>query len=96
MGMDTTAGDEIDAPDAIGDAQIKEIVEGELAIAVADPDAVYVVYLQHQGDSYTSVHTSQDGADARVQEIASQWGIADVLEAEQLIHHITKVPVETP
>lgn len=96
MGMDTTPPDEIDAPDAIGDAQISEIVEQELAIAVADPDPVYVVYLQYLGDSYTSVHTSRDGADERLRETASQWGIADILEADQLIHQITKVPVETP
>jgi hypothetical protein len=96
MGMDITPPEEIDAPDAVGDAQISEIVEQELAIAVADPDPVYVVYLQYRGDSYTSVHTSQDGADARVRETASQWGIADILDADQLVHQITKVPVETP
>jgi hypothetical protein len=96
MDIDTSPPDEIDAPESIGDAQISEIVDQELAIAVADPDSVYVVYLQYQGDSYTSVHTTQDGADARVQETAAQWGITDILDADQLIHQITKLPVETP
>jgi hypothetical protein len=96
MGMDTTAGDEIGAPEEVGDAQISEIVEQELATAVADPDAVYVLYVQFRGDSYTSVHTSQDGAEARLGETASQWGITDVLNADQLVHQITKLPVETP
>lgn len=94
--MDTTQPDEIGAPESIGDAQISEIVDQELAIAVADPDAVYVVFLQYQGDTYTSVHTSHDGADARVRETAAQWGITDILDADQLTHQITKLPVETP
>jgi hypothetical protein len=42
---------------------------------VADPDSVYLVPLQYQSDSYTSVHTSQDGADARLRETAAQWGL---------------------
>lgn len=96
MHMDTSPPDEIDAPEAIGDAQISEIVEQELAIAVADPDAVYVVSVEYQGDSYTSVHTSQDGADARLRETAAQWGISDILNADQLTHQILKLPVETP
>lgn len=96
MSMDTSPPDEIGTPETIGDAQISEIVEQELAIAVADPDAVYVVYLQFRGDSYTSVHTTQDGADARVQETASQWGILDILAADELTHQVTKLPVETP
>jgi hypothetical protein len=96
MDTDTSTPDEVGAPDSIGDAQISDIVDQELAIAVADPDSVYVVSLQYQGDSYTSVHTSQDGADARVRETAAQWGIADVLVADQLTFQITKVPIETP
>ncbi len=96
METDTSSPDEVSVPESIGDAQISEIVEQELAIAVADPDSVYVVFLQYHGDSYTSVHTSQDGADARVLEIAAQWGISDILVADQLTHQITKVPVETP
>jgi hypothetical protein len=96
MNIETSPPDEVGAPESIGDAQISEIVDQELAIAVADPDAVYVVFLQYQGDSYTSVHTSQDGADARLRETAAQWGITDILDADQLIHQITKVPVETP
>ncbi|WP_197379307.1 hypothetical protein [Mycolicibacterium mengxianglii] len=96
MDVGTNPPDELGVPDEVGDAQISEIVERELATAVADPDAVYVVFLEYGGDSYTSVHTSQDGADARVQEIAAQWGIADLVDADQLTHQITKVPVETP
>jgi hypothetical protein len=96
MGTDTTPPDEIGAPEEIGDARISEIVEQELATAVADPDAVYVVFVQFQGDSYTSVHTSQDGAEARLRETAAQWGITDVLNADQLVHQISKLPVETP
>jgi len=92
----TSTPDELGAPETIGDAQISEIVGQEMAIAVASPDSVYVVFLQHRGDSYTSVHTSQEGADARVRETAAQWGITDVLNADQLIHQITKLPVETP
>ena len=94
--MDTAQPDEVGVTESIGDAQISEIVDQELAIAVADQDAVYVVLLQFQGDTYISVHTSQDGADARVRETAAQWGIADVLNADQLTHQITKLPVETP
>ena len=96
MEIGTSPPDELGTPETIGDAQISEIVEQELATAVADPDAVYVVFLQYQGDSYTSVHTSQDGADTRVRETAAQWGIADVLNADQLTYQINKVPVETP
>ena len=96
MDTDTSTPDDVGTPDSIGDAQISEIVDQELAIAVADPDSVYVVFLQYCGDSYTSVHTSQDGADARVRETAAQWGITDILVADQLTFQITKVPVETP
>lgn len=96
MDIGTSPPDELGVPESIGDAQISEIVDRELATAVANPDAVYVVFLQHQGDSYTSVHTSQEGADARVRDTAAQWGIADVLDGDQLTHQITKVPVETP
>ena len=96
MGMDTTPPNEVDAPAEVGDARISEIVEQELAIAVADPDAVYVVHMMFQGDSYTSVHTSREGAEARVRETASQWGVTDVLNADQLVHQIWKLPVETP
>jgi hypothetical protein len=53
---------------------------------VADPDSVYLVCLQYQSDSYTSVHTSQDGADACLRETAAQWGITDILDADQLTH----------
>ncbi|MET0474050.1 MAG: hypothetical protein ABW001_05365 [Mycobacterium sp.] len=96
MGMDTTPPDEIGAREEVGDAQISEIVEQELATAVADPEAVFVLHVQFQGDSYTSVHTSRDGADARLLETASQWGITDLLDNDQLVHQITKLPVETP
>jgi hypothetical protein len=96
MGMDTTPPDEINAPEEIGDAQISEIVEQEIATAVADPDAVYVLSVRFQGDDYTSVHTSQDGAEARLRETALRWGISDVLDADQLAHRISKLPVETP
>jgi hypothetical protein len=96
MDIDTSTPDEIGTPDSIGDAQISEIVDQELAIAVADPDSVYVLYVQYQGASYTSVHTTQDGAEARLGETAAQWGIADILGADQLTHQITKLPVETP
>jgi hypothetical protein len=96
MDIGTSPPDELGTPETLGDAQISEIVDQELATMVADPDAVYVVFLQYQGDSYTSVHTSQDGADTRVQETAAQWGIADVLNADQLTYQINKVPVETP
>ncbi|CAN5681536.1 hypothetical protein BH11ACT6_BH11ACT6_28850 [soil metagenome] len=96
MDTDTSTPDELGTPESLDDAQISEIVDQELAIAVASPDSVYVVSLQYQGDSYTSVHTSQEGADARVVETAAQWGIADVLNADQLVHEVTKLPVETP
>lgn len=96
MDTGTSTPDDVGAAESLGDAQISEIVEQELATAVASPDSVFVVLLQYHGDSYTSVHTSQEGADARVQETAAQWGIADVLNADQLIHQITKLPVETP
>lgn len=96
MDIDTSPPDEIGTSESIGDAQISEIVEQELAIAVADPDSVYVLFVQYQLDSYTSVHTTQDGADARLRETAAQWGIADVLESDELTHQITKLPVETP
>lgn len=90
-----TTADEVGA-DEVGDAQISEIVERELATAVADPDPVYVVYLEYEGDQYTSAHTSQVGAETRVQETASQWGFTDVLGTDQLTYRITKVPLETP
>ena len=90
-----TTADEVGADD-IDDAQISEIVEQELATAVADPDPVFVVYIEYDGDEYTSAHTSQDGAETRVQETASQWGFADVLGTDQLTYRITKVPLETP
>ena len=90
-----TTADEVGA-DEIDDAQISEIVEQELATAVADPDPVFVVYIEYDGDEYTSAHTSQDGAETRVQETASQWGFADVLGTDQLTYRITKVPLETP
>lgn len=96
MGMDTSSPDEIDASESIGDAQISEIVDQELATAVADPDSVYVLLLQYRDDSYTSVHTSQEGADARLRETLAQWGIADVIGADSLTHQITRLPVETP
>ncbi|TPG34949.1 hypothetical protein [Mycolicibacterium hodleri] len=96
MDTDTSSPDEIASPEPLDDAQISEIVDQELAIAVADPDSVYVVVLQYRGDSYISVHTSRDGADARLRETAAQWGIEDVLIADELAHQITKVPVETP
>jgi hypothetical protein len=96
MGTDTTAGDEVGPPAEVGDARISEIVETELATAVADPDAVYVVHMQFRGDTYTSVHTSREGAEARVRETASQWRVTDVLDADQLVHQIWKLPVETP
>lgn len=82
--------------DEVGDAQISDIVEQELATAVADADPVFVAYVAFSGDEYTSVHTSEAGAQARVQEIAAQWGIADALDTEQLVHRITKLPLETP
>jgi hypothetical protein len=82
--------------DEVDDAQISEIVEQEIATAVADPDPVFVVYLEYEGDEYTSVHTSQDGAETRVQETAAQWGFTDVLGTDQLTYRITKVPLETP
>jgi hypothetical protein len=82
--------------DNVDDAQISEIVEQELATAVADPDPVFVVHLEYDGAEYTSVHTSQDGAETRVQETASQWGFADVLNTDQLTYRITKLPLETP
>jgi hypothetical protein len=91
--MVMTAADNVDEVD---DAQISEIVEQELATAVADPDPVFVVYLEFDGNEYTSVHTSQDGAEARVRETASQWGVADVLNTDQLSYRITKLPLETP
>lgn len=94
--MDTSSPDEIDASESIGDAQISEIVDQELATAVADPDSVYVLLLQYRDDSYTSVHTSQEGADARLRETLAQWGIADVIGADSLTHQITRLPVETP
>lgn len=90
-----TTADEVGADD-IDDAQISEIVEQELATAVADPDPVFVVYIEYDGDEYTSAHTSQAGAETRVQETASQWGFADVLGTDQLTYRITKVPLETP
>ena len=62
----------------------------------SNSDSVYVVFLQYGDDSYTSVHTSQDGAAERLRETAAQWGIADILDADQLTHQITKLPVETP
>ncbi|MBJ7337052.1 hypothetical protein [Mycolicibacterium sp.] len=96
MDTDTSPPDETETPAALDDVQISEIVDRELATAVADPDAVYVVLLEYRGDSYTSVHTSRDGADARLRETAAQWGIEDVLDADELAHQITKVPVETP
>lgn len=82
--------------DEVGDAQISDIVEQELATAVADADPVFVAYVEFDGADYTSVHTSQAGAEARVQEIAAQWGIGDVLDAERLVHRIVKLPLETP
>jgi hypothetical protein len=82
--------------DEVDDAQISEIVEQELATAVADPDPVFVVYIEYDGDEYTSAHTSQAGAENRVQETASQWGFADVLGTDELTYRITKVPLETP
>ena len=94
--MDTTPADDIGIPEDIGDAQISEIVEQEIATAVASPDAVYVLSVRFQGDVYTSVHTSEEGAQARLQEVASRWGIADVLDADQLVHYIEKLPIETP
>jgi hypothetical protein len=96
MEMDTSPPDEVDAPDSIGDAQISEIVEQELATAVAAPDAVHVLSVRCRDDDYTSVHTTQEGAQARLRETAAQWGIADVLNADQLTHRIEKLPVETP
>lgn len=96
MDIGTSPPDELGTPETLDDAQISDIVDQELATAVADPDAVYVVFLQYQGDSYTSVHTSQEGADTRVRETAAQWGIADVLNGDQLSYQINKVPVETP
>lgn len=94
--MDTTPPDEIGVPEEIGDAQISEIVEQEIATAVANPDAVYVLSVRYQGDAYTSVHTSEAGAQARLLETTSRWGIADVLDTEHLEHHIEKLPIETP
>ena len=70
--MDTTPPPEVGAAEELGDAQISEIVDQELATAVADPDAVYVVVVEFEGDSYTSVHTSRDGADARLRETAAR------------------------
>ena len=94
--MDTTPPPEVGAAEELDDAQISEIVDQELATAVADPDAVYVVVVEFEGDSYTSVHTSRDGADARLRETAAQWGITDVLNADRLMHRIDEVPLETP
>ena len=91
-----TTADEVGGADEIDDAQISENVEQELATAVADPDPVFVVYIEYDGDEYTSAHTSQAGAETRVQETASQWGFSDVLGTDQLTYRITKVPLETP
>lgn len=82
--------------DEVDDAQISEIVEQELATAVADPDPVYVVRLEYEGDEYTSAHTSQKGAETRARETAAQWGFDDVLGTDLVTYRITKVPLETP
>ena len=96
MTTDTTPSDDTGPVAEIDDAQISEIVDQELATAVADPDSVYVVSVEFEGDSYTSVHTSREGADARLAETAARWGITDVLDSDRLVHSITKVPLETP
>ncbi|BBZ30139.1 hypothetical protein MMAD_44340 [Mycolicibacterium madagascariense] len=96
MTTDTTPSDDVGPVADIDDAQISEIVEQELATAVADPDPVYVLSVEFEGDGYTSVHTSREGADARLVEIAAGWGVADALDSDRLVHSVTKVPLETP
>jgi hypothetical protein len=96
MDIDTSPPDEINTPESVGDVRISEIVEQELATAVSAPDAVYVLSVWYRDDDYTSVHTTQQGAEARLQKTAGQWGITDVLNADQLTHRIEKLPVETP
>jgi hypothetical protein len=87
---------EVDAPESMSDAQISEIVEQELATAVAAPDSVHVLCVRFRDDDYTSVHTTQRGAEARLQETVTQWGIPDALNAEDLTCRIQRLPVETP
>lgn len=82
--------------DDVDDAQIRDIVEQEIAVAVADPEPVFVARLEYDGDEYTSVHTSALGAETRVRETARQWGFDDVDDEELLTYRIIKLPLETP
>lgn len=46
-------------------------------------DRVYVMDMSYDGNGYTSVHRTYEGARAKLVERCAAWGILDILEASE-------------
>lgn len=64
--------------------------------AVSPQPEVHVMQLQHKDVGYTSVHRSRLGAERKLYEIASLWGIAPsaLHTTADVTYGISKLPVE--
>ncbi|QBP29695.1 hypothetical protein SEA_TYPHA_38 [Mycobacterium phage Typha] len=60
------------------------------------PAHVWVMTVDTDEAGFVSVHTTEDGARAKLQEIVDRWGLQESLDGDELVHSIAYLPVQTP